>query len=429
MTGKPFSIQAPQDIAKEYGGNKQKIAQAVQTGLLDPTSAVLAGMFIDRMRSAQMMEQAQAPTIAQQVMTPRPPVGPSVMPPGAPAGGLGAMAPQGAPPMAPPMAPQGPGMADGGFIPPYASGGLDGLPVPDTMFDESRNGGFDDGYAGGGIVAFAAGDSVDQAPSALWSQYNPMFQSGMQQYDQYLPQQSRESLGLLTSEARSALDPTGQARQKKQDKWMALAQIGANLAASNSPYFFQALGSAAAAALPGIKEDQKAREAKRREAIRDLASAEDITRKEAENRVNFAQNYATTRLGFTDKDLERLSKEKLTREEITSRENVARIDAGSRENAARISAKGYTDYQDKELLKMRIDARRESTKEANAALKGNPIYTKLQLSRNPADQAKADKMRRDTQASLYNQMTGEQMSYDKNGRMIINVGGQWVYPE
>jgi hypothetical protein len=46
--------------------------------------------------------------------------------------------------------------ADGGMVPPYASGGLSGLPVPDTMFDEPNNG----GYAGGGMVAFAAGASV-----------------------------------------------------------------------------------------------------------------------------------------------------------------------------------------------------------------------------------------------------------------------------
>ena len=65
---KPFSIQAPEDIAKECAGNKQMIAQAAQMGVVDPTAAVLAGMFIDRMRSAQVMEAAQQPTVAQQVL-------------------------------------------------------------------------------------------------------------------------------------------------------------------------------------------------------------------------------------------------------------------------------------------------------------------------------------------------------------------------
>lgn len=160
---KPFSIQSPESIAETYGGNKQKIAQAAQMGIVDPTAAVMAGMFIDRMRSAQMQESGQQPTVAQQVMG-----GAPASPPVPPSGGLGAT-PQAAPPMAPqqPMpAPQGApvGMADGGSIyaAPYTQGGLDSLPVPDTMFDESRNGGFDDGYAGGGLVAFAGGGGIDR---------------------------------------------------------------------------------------------------------------------------------------------------------------------------------------------------------------------------------------------------------------------------
>jgi hypothetical protein len=59
-------------------------------------------------------------------------------------------------PMPSDMQPEG--MAAGGMVPPYASGGgLSDVPIPDTMFDENRNGGFNDGYAGGGLVAFADG--------------------------------------------------------------------------------------------------------------------------------------------------------------------------------------------------------------------------------------------------------------------------------
>jgi len=164
---KPFSIQSPEDIATEYGGNKRKIAQAMQLGVVDPTAGVLAGMFIDRMRAAQMQEQAPQATVAQQVMGGAPPAPPA--PPTAPSGGLGAT-PQAAPPMAPPqggmppeaaMAPpqEAPmGMAEGGMVPPYAAGGgLSDAPIPDGMFDEPSNGGFGDGYAGGGLVAFAGG--------------------------------------------------------------------------------------------------------------------------------------------------------------------------------------------------------------------------------------------------------------------------------
>lgn len=144
---KPFSIQSPEDIAKEYGGNKQRIAQAMQLGVVDPTAGVLAGMFIDRMRSAQMQEQAPQATVAQQVMG-----GAPTAPAPAPSGGLGT-APQAMPQPAPPMAPAQPPMG-------MADGGLATLPVPDAMFDEPTNGGFDDGYAGGGLVAFADGGAA-----------------------------------------------------------------------------------------------------------------------------------------------------------------------------------------------------------------------------------------------------------------------------
>lgn len=146
METKPYAIQSPEDIAKEYGGNKQRIAQAAQIGLLDPTAAVLAGMFIDRMRGAQSQEQAPQRTVAQQVLAPQP---------AAPAGaGLGATPEasqlaaaypaEGAPPPVPgPSMPQEPVMA--------ADGGLMSLPVDDSMFEPS--------YNSGGIVAFAAGSN------------------------------------------------------------------------------------------------------------------------------------------------------------------------------------------------------------------------------------------------------------------------------
>jgi hypothetical protein len=144
METKPYAIQSPEDIAKEYGGNKQRIAQAAQIGLLDPTAAVLAGMFIDRMRGAQSQEQAPQRTVAQQVLAPQP---------AAPAdAGLGATPEaaqlaaaypaEGAPPPVPgPSMPQEPVMA--------ADGGLMSLPVDDSMFEPS--------YNSGGIVAFATG--------------------------------------------------------------------------------------------------------------------------------------------------------------------------------------------------------------------------------------------------------------------------------
>lgn len=165
METKPFSIQSPEQIAKDYGGNKQKIAEAMQMGVIDPTAGTLAGMFIDRMRSAAQQEAAPQQTVAQQTFAPpAPPQPPMGMPPAPPAG-LGAtpqaaaMPPMGPPPeMGAPPPQEMPMMAEGGMVPPYAAGGgLSDVPIPDGMFDEPSNGGFGDGYAGGGMVAFAGG--------------------------------------------------------------------------------------------------------------------------------------------------------------------------------------------------------------------------------------------------------------------------------
>ena len=161
MEAKPFSLQSPEKVAEAYGGNKQKIAQAIQMGALDPTSGLLAGMFIDRMRSAQAMEQAPQQTVAQKVFAPP-------APPPAPAG-LGAIAPQGGgmpAPQGPQMASAAPmgmpapmgqppvGMAAGGMTELPDSYGLESLPIPDNMYNEES-------FAGGGIVAFRTGDAVD----------------------------------------------------------------------------------------------------------------------------------------------------------------------------------------------------------------------------------------------------------------------------
>jgi hypothetical protein len=163
METKPFSLQAPESIAKEYGGNKQAIAQAAQMGLLDPTAAVLAGMFIDRMRTAAMQEQAPTQTVAQETFAP--PAQPQM---GMPQGQPQAMPPpmqQGMPPqMQPEMAPQG-----------FAEGGLASLYVPDNMYD----------YAGGGIVAFQAGGRT--TVGGEFGNITPMIQRGIgaaQRYDE-----------------------------------------------------------------------------------------------------------------------------------------------------------------------------------------------------------------------------------------------------
>lgn len=143
METKAYGIQSPESLAKEYGGNKQKIAKAVQLGILDPTAAVLAGMFIDRVRNAAQEEQGPQTTVAQQVLGGQPPAPPQGPPPGPPQAGLQAAAP---PPMR--MAYGGQvGVSNNQVPEPAMERGLDGIPIPDNMFD----------YADGGMVAFGSG--------------------------------------------------------------------------------------------------------------------------------------------------------------------------------------------------------------------------------------------------------------------------------
>lgn len=142
---KPYSIQSPESVAKEYGGNKQKIAMAAQAGIIDPTVATMAGMFIDKMRSAAAAEQSAPQTVAQQVFAPPQPPPTAGVPPQA---GLAAIQ-QGASPTPGPSAspPPSPG---GAPVVGMAGGGLTTLPVPNDMFEEKS-------FAPGGIVAFAGG--------------------------------------------------------------------------------------------------------------------------------------------------------------------------------------------------------------------------------------------------------------------------------
>lgn len=336
METKPYNLQSPEQIAKDYGGNKQKIAEAMQMGIIDPTAGTMAGMFIDRMRSAAQMEAAPQQSVAQQVFAPpAPPQMPMGAPPAPPAG-LGAtpeaaaMPPMGAaPPMGMPT-PQGemPMMAMGGMVPPYASGGgLSDMPLPDGMFDEPSNGGFGDGYAGGGIVAFLEGGPVkdkDKDPNDVNGDGvvdgNDILVSAQKDDEVLTPLMKRgmmfgsvpsgyggfdDTLGgnltTLNQEApREAkryeqyqayldkmLDPEERKKSKKEDMWLALGQIGARMAQTPGS-LLQAAGAGIGEALPGIAAAAKERRGEERAVIKDMLEQERTGNKEVMERANMA---------------------------------------------------------------------------------------------------------------------------------------------
>ena len=170
--------------------------------------------------------------------------------------------------------------------PGLAAGGLASLSVPDGMFDEPANGGFNNGYAGGGIVAFATGNAV--AAPAVAPAVAPVAPYGLPGTLADAMQMYRAQFGDTPDTARQELEayyaktasPEAIAAQKKQDLWGALAQIGFGMAGSNSPYFLQAAGQAASAALPGMQQAAAARKAQEREGLAARAGIEGQRRAE-----------------------------------------------------------------------------------------------------------------------------------------------------
>jgi hypothetical protein len=117
-----IDLMSPEKVASQYGGDKRKIAQAVQNGIINPTVGLMAGMFIDRMRAAAAKEQQPSATVAEEVFT-RPQAG-----------------------------------LDAARAAPPVERGLDALPVPEDAVPS---------YESGGIVAFQDTGFVDPRMSRM----------------------------------------------------------------------------------------------------------------------------------------------------------------------------------------------------------------------------------------------------------------------
>jgi hypothetical protein len=381
METKPYSLQSPEAIAKEYAGNKQKIAQAMQMGLVDPTAGVLAGMFIDRMRSAQMQEMTPQPTVAQQVMggAPQAPVPPS-------SGGLGMtqpaqppMAPQGGVGMAPPPQAPVPGMAAGGlYDPPYmAGGGLSEIPLPDTMFDEDRSG----SYAGGGIIAFNPGGEVEETivtareePESIFGIYRDPELNKTELIEKlYKPQ--RKYGEKLTSFYEDVMSPEAQKQRKKEDLWTSLAELGFGMAASKSPTLFGAIGEAGMRAAPNMAARGKERRAEQRDAIKTLAQQEGFNNKEALEIANASLSLTGKYGDYRGKQLDRdqqLFIQKM--QDATQRYGIASQAASSR-YAANASAAGA----DKALQRDILVTTREAGRYYDALTEESPKLKRMKM--------------------------------------------------
>jgi len=412
---KSFDFGSPERIAKFYGGNKQKIFQALQSGALrrfapapmDATLAAATADFIDQMRNAAQAEAAPQQTVFEKLFTPpAPPQMPQGMPPmpqGAPAGLGGTPEAATMPPMGdmPPMGapPQGemPMMAEGGMVPPYASGGgLSDMPLPDGMFDEPSNGGFGDGYAGGGLIAFAAGDKVvededgDGNPDTYFG-YNykdPLANAARDAAlfgvpeTKYTQEYEADLLARRTPEARS--------KRRKEDMWMALGQIGARMAQTPGS-IFQAAGAGISEALPGIAASAKERRAEEREiqkGLIDIEQGRNTAAAQKAMRLMQAQQLGIQgregQIGRAFQKAEAEAGREFTRAENKLDRDLRRFEASLRGSSSSSSSssgeKDLSDAQITDRVKLAKNAMDTAWAEANAADKLNDTaHTRLKI--------------------------------------------------
>jgi hypothetical protein len=81
-------------------------------------------------------------------------------------------------------------------------------------------------------------------------------------------------------------------KQRKDSLWETLANIGFNMASSKSPYLLQAVGEAAAAAMPGARVDKKERKALKDRALDIMGQMNDKTRRENLEILGVAAEFA-----------------------------------------------------------------------------------------------------------------------------------------
>jgi hypothetical protein len=109
------------------------------------------------------------------------------------------------------------------------------------------------------------------------------------------------ALELKKANALKELDPADQKARKDQDMWMTIAEIGAGMAGTKSPYLLQAAGTAIGAALPGARKDRDERMAIHQQALQDYANVEGIENQQAMQRVNDFRQQVSTKVGLRGK--------------------------------------------------------------------------------------------------------------------------------
>jgi hypothetical protein len=185
------------------------------------------------------------------------------------------------------------------------------------MFDEPDYG----SYAGGGLVAFAAGDSVDEEDPAVVDPENTIVVPGrrVKEPPAYDPNFIQPTVAVLPSELggfgrslgsnraqleeeaprqtaeaaryreylEGVLNPESQRERRQEDMWAALGQIGARMATTPGS-LLTAISTGIGEALPGVREASTARRSEERGARQALLAEERTDNAEVMARTNVA---------------------------------------------------------------------------------------------------------------------------------------------
>ena len=219
------------------------------------------------------------------------------------------------------------------------SEGLDSMPAPNMQE-----------FAGGGIVAFAAGDMVRDPYANLRLDEPAYAQERMQQFRGFLGEDPNQA---ILQERMTELEKRA-GRREERAPGLAMIQAGLGIAAGDSPYALQNIGKGAQAGVSMYAEE--------------MSNIDDLRQKqyqlEAERaKIQRAEDIAVANKGADSADAARAQnlkvdlqeeQDKLAREEMGSRERIAA--QNTRAITAQLSANRLNLAVDKEALKRADDA-------------------------------------------------------------------------
>jgi hypothetical protein len=174
-------------------------------------------------------------------------------------------------------------------------------------------------------------------------------------------------------------------KQRKDSMYQTLAEIGFNMASSKSPYLLQAVGEAAAAAMPGARADKKERKALKDRALDVMGQMNDKTRRENLEVLGVAVDMANTGLKASQFERELTSRENIANNELIARTIAATAKEGIKPNSFEayvetfykdFIAKGYPENQARQFA---YGAAKIAMEKINAKFGGTGIEGALNL--------------------------------------------------